>query len=92
MKIAMTAKLYRMLSFTGSTERFVPDFRLYELIYPNLPLIHPLYNSVTANSGQKTLNGYSTVIFNQFYSTIYRLNNVANILVTLGITAEYQND
>jgi len=95
MKIAMTPKLYRMLAFTGSSERFVPDFKLYEFIYPNLPLTHPMYNSITANSGQKTTNGYNTITFKQFNSSIYRLNNVSNILVTaqaLGITAEFQND
>jgi len=95
MKIAMTPKLYRMLAFTGLTERFVPDFKLYEFIYPNLPMNHPIYNSITPNSGQKTLNGYNTLSFSQFNSTIYRLNNVSNILITaqaLGITAEFQND
>lgn len=94
-KIAMSPKIYRMLSFTGSTERFVSDFKIYEFIFPNLPLTHPLYNSITPNSGQKTTNGYSTLSFSQFSSTVYRLNNVTNIVVTaqaLGITAEFQND
>ena len=70
MKIAVSPKLYRMLAFTGSNKRFSNDFNVFELLWPNLPLTHPLYNSIGNNTGQKTTNGYSTLIFNQFSSTI----------------------
>lgn len=95
MKIAVSPKLYRMLAFTGSTKRFSNDFNVYELLWPNLPLVHPLYNSIGNNTGQKTTNGYNTLIFNQFSSTIYRLNNVTNIMVgaqSLGVVSEFYND
>jgi len=95
MKIAVSPKLYRMLAFTGSTKRFSNKFNVFELLWPNLPLVHPLYNSIGNNTGQKTLNGYNTLIFNQFSSTIYRLNNVTNIMVgaqSLGVVSEFYND
>ena len=94
-KILVTPKLYRMLSFTGQSGIFNNKFDAFELIWPNFPLTHPLYSSIVSNSAQKTVNGYSTLVFTQFSSTVYRLNNVTNILVmaqALGKAGEYFND
>lgn len=95
MKVALSPKLFRMVALTGNNHRFVPDFKVYEILYPNSPLTHPIYSSITPNSAQKTINGYSSLIFNQFNSSIYRLNNVTNILIianALGVESEFYND
>ena len=94
-KIELTPKLHRMLCLSSQSRRFLSDVDRFELIYPSLPLTHPMINLQSGGYLGTTTNGYNIITFQQFEKTSYRLVNIDKILVSanqLGVTSEFYND